>query len=84
MRHPSKLLHGRETPAPKSHLRLPERRPGRRSVEYGGEIAAAAISQNSFVGRVQATAFSEAAPEGKECACVKLRAFATSMSQIEC
>jgi hypothetical protein len=42
----------------------------RRSVEYGGEIAAAAISQNSFVGRVQATAFSEAAPEGKECALV--------------
>jgi hypothetical protein len=70
MRHPPKLLHGRDTSAPESRLRLPEKRPARRSVEYGGEIAAAAISQNSFVGRVQATAFSEAAPEGKECALV--------------
>jgi hypothetical protein len=37
-------------------------------VQYGGEIAAASILQNFFIFQVQATAFSEAAPEGKECA----------------
>jgi hypothetical protein len=40
----------------------------RQSVEYGGEIAAASISQNSFVGCVWATAFSAQALEGKESA----------------
>jgi hypothetical protein len=40
----------------------------RHPVQYGGEIAAASILQNSFVGGVQATAFSEAASDKKECA----------------
>jgi hypothetical protein len=51
-----------------------KQKPARQSIQYGGEIAATAISQNFFVGRFQTTAFSKEALEWKECTfCVRVR-----------
>jgi hypothetical protein len=44
-----------------------QRKRARQSVDYGGEIATAAISQNFFVGRPATTAFSKQTPGEKEC-----------------
>jgi hypothetical protein len=51
--------------ADEDHQHLTKHR--RPRIQYGGEITAAAISQNSFVDRSQTTAFSKEAVAWNEC-----------------
>jgi hypothetical protein len=68
----------------KTDANRPRRRSqsARQSVQYGGEIAAASILQNFFIGRSTTTAFSHEARQEKECTFAeKLRGFATSNAE---